>query len=147
MARDQLRSVGLDGFEGRYPAELSGGMKQRASLARALALDTPILLLDEPFGALDEQTRLLMAEETLRICADAKRTVVLVTHSLQEAAMLSDRIVVLTARPGTVHSVVVLRDPKPRSAARVSEIRNDLWEQLKSISQDALLQERHDSLD
>jgi NitT/TauT family transport system ATP-binding protein len=145
-ALERIKEVGLDGFEGNYPAELSGGMKQRASLARALSLETPILLLDEPFGALDEQTRILMAEQLLRLCADGKRTVVLVTHSLQEAAMLSDKVVVLTARPGRVHSTLDLPDARPRTPEKVSEIRNRLWEQLKVISEDALLQERQDRL-
>lgn len=145
-ALERIKEVGLDGFEGNYPGELSGGMKQRASLARALSLETPILLLDEPFGALDEQTRILMAEQLLRLCVDGERTVVLVTHSLQEAAMLSDRVVVFTARPGRVHSELRIPDARPRSPQRVSELRDQLWEQLKTMSEDALRQERQDRL-
>jgi NitT/TauT family transport system ATP-binding protein len=145
-ARDQVKAVGLEGFEQRYPAELSGGMKQRASLARALTLDAPILLMDEPFGALDEQTRMLMAEEMLRICGDGRRTVVLVTHSLQEAATLSDRIVVLSARPGRVHATITLGRERPRTAEKIEEARGRLWALLKGLSEDALHQEREDRL-
>ncbi|MDA4132459.1 MAG: ABC transporter ATP-binding protein [Thaumarchaeota archaeon] len=145
-AREQVKAVGLEGFERRYPAELSGGMKQRASLARALTLDAPILLMDEPFGALDEQTRMLMAEEMLRICADGKRTVILVTHSLQEAATLSDRIVVLSARPGRVHATITMERERPRTPIKIEETREQLWALLKGLSAEALHQEREDRL-
>ena len=127
LADDYLKLVGLEGFADKYPSQLSGGMKQRVALARALVLETPILLMDEPFGALDEQTRLLMAEELLRICSDGRRTVVLVTHSLQEAALLSDRIVVLTSRPARIRGTIEPDSARPRSGESVETIREELW--------------------
>jgi len=145
-AREQVKAVGLEGFEQRYPAELSGGMKQRASLARALTLDAPILLMDEPFGALDEQTRMLMADELLRICADGRRTMVLVTHSLQEAATLSDRIVVLSGRPARIHAILTLERERPRPPERIEEARERLWDLLRGLSAEALRQDREDRL-
>jgi ABC-type nitrate/sulfonate/bicarbonate transport system ATPase subunit len=145
-AMDRVRTVGLEGFERRYPAELSGGMKQRASLARALTLETPVLLLDEPFGALDEQSRRLMAAEMLRICSDGKRTVILVTHSLQEAAILSDRIVVLSARPAKVRATIDVVQTRPRTEEQVDAIAERLWAILKRSSAEALRQEREDRL-
>ena len=131
LADDYLRLVGLEGFADKYPSQLSGGMKQRVALARALVLETPILLMDEPFGALDEQTRLLMAEELLRICSDGRRTVVLVTHSLQEAALLSDRIIVLTSRPAVIRGTIEPGSPKPRRGESVERIREELWSVLR----------------
>jgi NitT/TauT family transport system ATP-binding protein len=131
LAVDYLRLVGLEGFADKYPSQLSGGMKQRVALARALVLETPILLMDEPFGALDEQTRLLMAEELLRICSDGKRTVLLVTHSLQEAALLSDRIVVLSSRPAVIRGTIEPESPKPRRGDSVENIREELWDLLR----------------
>src|SRR5439155_13580753 len=113
-ARRLLEPVGLRGFENRYPRELSGGMKQRVAIARALVLDAPILLMDEPFGALDEQTRLLMGEWLLGIWARTPKTVVFVTHSLQEAILLSQRIVVMTSRPGRIKASFEVRLPGPR---------------------------------
>jgi NitT/TauT family transport system ATP-binding protein len=138
QAERYLRLVGLDNFGKRYPSQLSGGMKQRVALARALTLETPILLLDEPFGALDEQTRLLMAEELLRVCSDGQRTVIFVTHSLQEAAILSDRIVVLTSRPASVRKVIELEGTRPRTRERADAIREELWDLLKGESMRAM---------
>ena len=110
-----LDLVGLSGFENRYPSELSGGMKQRVAIARALILEPQILLMDEPFGALDEQTRLILGEQLLHIQEQLRQTVVFITHSIQEAVQLSDRIIVMTARPGRIKKLVDVQLPRPRS--------------------------------
>lgn len=109
-----LRVVGLQDFAKRYPHHLSGGMKQRVSIARALAVEPQILLMDEPFGALDAQTRSGMQEELLRIWKVYRKTVIFVTHSIEEAIYLSDRIAVMTARPGRIKAVVEVKDDRPR---------------------------------
>jgi len=139
-ARALLEPVGLRGFEQRYPRELSGGMKQRVAIARALALDAPILLMDEPFGALDEQTRLLMGEWLLGIWARTRKTVVFVTHSLQEAIMLSQRIVVMTARPGRIKASFDVDLPWPRdlTGAGATALRAALWDAIREESRRAL---------
>ncbi|GAA4342450.1 ABC transporter ATP-binding protein [Variovorax defluvii] len=114
----QIRLVGLEGFEDRYPHQLSGGMKQRVSIARALSVDPHVLLMDEPFAALDAQNRALMQQEMGRLLASAdsaaRKTMVLVTHSIEEAILLSDRIVVLSSRPGRVKEIVTVDLPRPR---------------------------------
>jgi ABC-type nitrate/sulfonate/bicarbonate transport system ATPase subunit len=114
VSADLLKVVGLEEFAKKYPHHLSGGMKQRVSIARALAVDPQILLMDEPFGALDAQTRSVMQEELLRIWRLYRRTVVFVTHSIDEAIYLSDRIAIMTARPGRIKAVVQVPAERPR---------------------------------
>ena len=115
-ARHFVDLVGLDGFERRYPAELSGGMRQRVSMARTLASEPKILLMDEPFAALDEQTRLLLGDKVLQIQQDLKQTTLLITHNLTEAVQLSDRILVMTYRPGRTKRIVEIKLPRPRTS-------------------------------
>lgn len=111
--------VGLKGFETSHPNELSGGMKQRVGIARALANDPAILLMDEPFGALDAQTRNLMQKELLRIWSEMKKTVVFITHSVDEAVFVADRVVVMSARPGKIKSIFDVKWERPRDRAGV----------------------------
>ncbi|MEA2977510.1 MAG: NitT/TauT family transport system ATP-binding protein [Alphaproteobacteria bacterium] len=108
--------VGLNGFEKRYPSELSGGMRQRVSMARTLASEPKILLMDEPFAALDEQTRLLLGDKVLQIQQDLKQTMLLITHNITEAVQMSDRILVMTFRPGKVKRIVPIDLPRPRTS-------------------------------
>ena len=115
-ARHFVDLVGLGGFERRYPAELSGGMRQRVSMARTLASEPKILLMDEPFAALDEQTRLLLGDKVLQIQQELKQTTLLITHNLTEAVQLSDRILVMTYRPGKTKRIVEIKLPRPRSS-------------------------------
>ena len=119
-ARHFVKLVGLDGFERRYPAELSGGMRQRVSMARTLAAQPKILLMDEPFASLDEQTRLLLGDKVLQIQQQLKQTTLLITHNITEAVQLSDRILVMTYRPGKVKRMVDIKLPRPRSSDIVS---------------------------
>lgn len=114
-----LKVVGLSDFAERFPHQLSGGMKQRVSIARALAVDPSQLLMDEPFGALDAQTRHLLQDELLRVWREYRKTVVFVTHSIEEAIYLSDRIVVMTARPGRVKQIVMVPEARPREMASI----------------------------
>src|SRR5215211_3931570 len=119
-ARHFVDLVGLDGFERRYPSELSGGMRQRVSMARTLASEPKILLMDEPFAALDEQTRLLLGYKVLQIQQELQQTTLLITHNLTEAVQLSDRILVMTYRPGKTKRIVEIKLPRPRSSEIVS---------------------------
>ncbi len=114
-AEPLITLVGLAGFETKYPYQLSGGMQQRANLARALAVDAPILLMDEPFASLDAQTREVMQAELLRIWNAAKKTVVFVTHQIEEAVYLSDRVVVMSSRPGRILADIPIALPRPRA--------------------------------
>jgi NitT/TauT family transport system ATP-binding protein len=134
-ARRALEAVGLDEFAQHYPAELSGGMRQRAALARALSLQTGILLMDEPFGALDEQTRMILGEDLSLLLAHADKTIVFVTHSLGEATFLADRVAVFSARPGSIKELIAVDEPHPRkpdfvTSAKFAAIRNKLYELL-----------------
>jgi NitT/TauT family transport system ATP-binding protein len=119
-ARHFVTMVGLEGFERRYPAELSGGMRQRVALARTLASEPRILLMDEPFAALDEQTRLLLGDKVLQIQQELKQTTLLITHNLTEAVQLSDRVLVMTYRPGKLKREVHIELPHPRDSEVVS---------------------------
>jgi NitT/TauT family transport system ATP-binding protein len=115
QARHYIALVGLQGFERRYPSELSGGMRQRVAIARTLAAQPRILLMDEPFASLDEQTRLLLGSKVTQIQQQLRQTTLLITHSLTEAVQLSDRILVMTFRPGRLRRVVQVNLPRPRS--------------------------------
>ena len=119
-ARHFVSMVGLDGFEKRYPAELSGGMRQRVSMARTLASEPKILLMDEPFASLDEQTRLLLGDKVLQIQQQFNQTMLLITHNITEAVQLADRILVMTYRPGRVKRMVDIKLPRPRTSEIVS---------------------------
>jgi ABC-type nitrate/sulfonate/bicarbonate transport system ATPase subunit len=136
VAKDLLGPLGLRDFEAKYPRELSGGMRQRVAIGRALAIDAPIVLMDEPFGALDEQTRLLMGEWLLDIWRRTRKTVVFVTHSLHEALALSTRVVVMTARPGRIKSLLELPMPYPRAmdSADLVALRSKLWGDIRDES-------------
>jgi NitT/TauT family transport system ATP-binding protein len=136
-ARDWIARVGLSGFEDRYPYQLSGGMRKRVALAQSLINGPRILLMDEPFSALDVQTRSLMENELLSLWASTSSSVVFVTHDLEEAIALADRVVVLTAGPGTVKGTYVVDLPRPRNVAeirfqpRFTEIYEAIWTQLR----------------
>jgi ABC-type nitrate/sulfonate/bicarbonate transport system ATPase subunit len=121
----QIAAVGLGGFEDRFPQELSGGMRQRVALARVLVNDPKILLMDEPFAALDAQTRTIMQTELLRVWSAEGRTVLFITHNIEEAVLLGDRIVVMTARPGRIKEIVPVKLTRPRdvTSAEFNEIR------------------------
>ncbi len=114
-AEEYVKMIGLSGFEGAYPHTLSGGMKQRVGIARAMAYDPEVLLMDEPFGSLDAQTKKLMQTELLRVWAKSRKTVLYVTHSVVEATYLADVVVVLTVRPSRVKGIVQIDLPRPRS--------------------------------
>ena len=136
-AMEALALVDLDGFADSLPNELSGGMKQRVSIARGLVQDPPILLMDEPFAALDEQTRISMGDELLRIWERTRKTIVFVTHGLSEAIYLSDQIVVLSGRPGRILGQPDVKLGRPRTLHMMGEpafadLREDIWNKIKS---------------
>jgi ABC-type nitrate/sulfonate/bicarbonate transport system ATPase subunit len=136
VALELIDVVGLHGFEHHYPRQLSGGMQQRVGLARALAVDPKILLMDEPFGSVDAQTRRLLQEDLLMLLHRTPKTVVFVTHSMDEAVRLGDRVVLMTARPGRVHNTVPVDLPRPRPPdvdrhPRLAELKEYLWQELK----------------
>ena len=140
-AQQLIALVGLSGFERRLPGELSGGMQQRVGLARALAVDPKILLMDEPFGALDEQTRRLLQEELLGIWEKARKTVIFITHSMDEAVLLGDRVALMSPRPGKILEIVDVNLPRPRSAsvdaiegsAEFAAMTANLWRRLRAM--------------
>jgi ABC-type nitrate/sulfonate/bicarbonate transport system ATPase subunit len=146
-AKKSLEAVGLAEFADHYPSQLSGGMRQRAALARALSLQTGILLMDEPFGALDEQTRMILGEDLSVLLASTEKTIVFVTHSLGEAVFLADRVAVFSARPGTIKKIIRVDEPHPRKPAFVTSekftaLRNELYALLhdeirKAVSSEA----------
>jgi len=142
-----LELVGLEGFEERYPYQLSGGMQQRVGLVRALAMNPSVLLMDEPFAALDAQTREILQEELLKLMQrpEERKTMVFVTHSIDEAILLGDRIAVMTQRPGRVKEVLDMpfgwpRDPEAvRADPRFAELRNHIWRELQNPKSDAVV--------
>ncbi|HWR42639.1 ABC transporter ATP-binding protein [Sporomusa sp.] len=136
ISQRYIELVGLTNFEDRYPHELSGGMKQRVAIARALAYDPEVLLMDEPFAAVDAQTREVLQEELLRIWEKTKKTIIFVTHGIDEAVFLADRVAVMTANPGTIKEIVNINLPRPRDGIRSSAdfgwVRHKIWELLQN---------------
>lgn len=138
-AREAIALVGLRGFEDKYPKQLSGGMQQRVGLARALVVSTPIMLMDEPFGALDQQTRRYMQEELLNIWQQDQRSVVFVTHDMEEAILLADRVVLMSNRPGRIEEVLDINFERPRNPEEVErmpefiELKEYLWNRLRQM--------------
>ncbi|MEM2022133.1 MAG: ABC transporter ATP-binding protein [Archaeoglobaceae archaeon] len=132
IAQNYIKLVNLEGFENSYPHELSGGMKQRVALARALVCDPEILLMDEPLAALDAQTRNMMQSELVRIWSATKKTIIYVTHSIEEAVYLSDRVIIFTPRPAKVKKIVKVDIPRPRDrfSREFVDLRAKIYEQL-----------------
>jgi NitT/TauT family transport system ATP-binding protein len=135
-ARRFIRLVGLEGFESRFPDELSGGMRQRTAIARTLAAEPRILLMDEPFASLDEQTRILLGDKVLQIWRHLKQTTLLITHNITEAVQLSDRVAVMTYRPGRIKRILEIDLPRPRDSAQIASAEfgryvGMLWQDLR----------------
>lgn len=135
-ARELIDLVGLSGFENRFPGELSGGMKQRIAIARTLAFRPRIMLMDEPFGALDEQTRLLLGDKILQIWSEIRQTTLLITHNITEAVQMSDRVVVMSFRPGKIKNIIDIDLPRPRSSRSMEDQAfgayvGQLWHELR----------------
>ena len=153
-AHRALAAVGLADFAEHYPSQLSGGMRQRAALARALSLETDILLMDEPFGALDEQTRMVLGEDLSVLLSRSNKTIVFVTHSLGEAVFLADRVAVFSARPGCIKQVIAVDEPHPRkpnfmTAPKFHRLRDQLYGLLhdeirKAMSESSQARQRYD---
>lgn len=140
-AHEFLDRIGLGQFVRHFPHELSAGMRQRVGIARAFVTDCDVLLLDEPFGALDAQTKLILQEELLRLWRDDRRAIVHVTHDIEEAILLSDRVLVMSARPGSIEEEVPIRLPRPREVASVHEVwelRCHIWGLLERAVKDTL---------
>ncbi len=142
---EYIKLVGLSGFEHYYPYQISGGMQQRCGLARALAVEPRVLLMDEPFGAVDAQTREILQFEMLRIWESRPTTMVFVTHAIDEAVLMGDRVLVLKGRPSTVHEIVEVDLPRPRNRAtlllpRFAELREHVWNTLMADARQAELE-------
>lgn len=137
LAHYYIQKIGLEKFANAYPHQLSGGMKQRVSVARAFANDPEILLMDEPFGSLDEQNRMILQQEVLKIWEQTKKTTVFITHSIDEALCLGDRIVIMTAHPGKIKAAIAVDLPRPREIANIrttihyNELYQQIWYNLK----------------
>jgi NitT/TauT family transport system ATP-binding protein len=132
-----LHKLGLNGFEHSYPRQLSGGMRQRVNLARAFANDPAILLMDEPLGSLDEQTKMLVQDDLLKLWEETRKTVIFITHSLDEAVVLGDRVAVMSHRPGRIKALFPVNLARPRNALELRnnpefiEVRRRVWEALR----------------
>jgi NitT/TauT family transport system ATP-binding protein len=142
IAKQYIDLVGLNGFEDRYPNELSGGMRQRVAIARSLAYNPQVLLMDEPFAAVDAQTREILQDELLRIWEKTQKTIIFITHSIEEAVLLAGRVVVMTKRPGHIKKILDINLPRPRTAADMrssadyGSITRRIWEILNDVGQD-----------
>lgn len=148
IAEHYIKMIGLSNFTHTYPSQLSGGMKQRVSVARAFANDPEILLMDEPFGALDEQNRIILQQELLRIWELTQKTTVFITHSIDEALCLGDRIMVMTAHPGMIKTIINIDLPRPRdiSTIRTSIQYNQLFESIWFILRDEVIASKNNNL-